>query len=155
MASSQVITACAFIHHNFGGTEKVFMARRASTKEFLPGEFELPGGHIDYGEDIVEGLRREVLEELGMNIKVEDPFAAFTYTDDTRDQHVVEVIYFAEFADPIENIEINSKDHSEYNWLAEDEIQRVVSGKKTEKDPEIQSVRKGFSLLKERQLLFR
>ncbi|MDP3883136.1 MAG: hypothetical protein Q8Q48_03725 [Candidatus Staskawiczbacteria bacterium] len=42
----QVITACAFIHHNFDGVEKLFMPRRADTKKFLPGVYELPGGHI-------------------------------------------------------------------------------------------------------------
>ena len=48
----QVISACAFIHHNFDGVEKVFLPKRANTKKFLPGIYELPGGHLDFGEDI-------------------------------------------------------------------------------------------------------
>jgi ADP-ribose pyrophosphatase YjhB (NUDIX family) len=60
----QVITACAFIHQQFDGVEKVFLPRRALTKKFLPGVFELPGGHIDFGEDIVVGLKREIMESL-------------------------------------------------------------------------------------------
>lgn len=55
----QVITACAFIHHKFNGVEKVFLPKRADTKKFLPGAYELPGGHIDFGEDPVSGLKRE------------------------------------------------------------------------------------------------
>jgi 8-oxo-dGTP pyrophosphatase MutT (NUDIX family) len=46
----QVITACAFIHQKVDGVDKVFMARRADTKKFMPGIYELPGGHIDFGE---------------------------------------------------------------------------------------------------------
>ena len=60
----QVITACAFIYHDFGGVIKVFLPKRANTKKFLPGVYELPGGHIDYGEDIEDGLRREIKEEF-------------------------------------------------------------------------------------------
>jgi len=45
--STQVITACAFIHHTFDGVEKVFLPKRAETKKFLPGVYELPGGHIE------------------------------------------------------------------------------------------------------------
>ncbi len=78
-AGEQVITACALIHHNFDGVLKVFLPKRAKTKKFLPDIFELPGGHIDWGEDILAGLRREVMEEHGMRIKIGDPFAAFTY----------------------------------------------------------------------------
>jgi isopentenyldiphosphate isomerase len=36
----QVIVACAFIHHNFDGVEKVYLAQRAMTKKFYPGVFE-------------------------------------------------------------------------------------------------------------------
>ena len=60
----QVITACAFIHQTFDSIEKVFLPKRAATKKFLPGVFELPGGHIDYAEDIVVGLKREVIEVM-------------------------------------------------------------------------------------------
>jgi len=42
----QVISACAFIHHDFDGVKKLFLPRRAATKKFLSGLFELPGGHI-------------------------------------------------------------------------------------------------------------
>ena len=73
----QVITACAFIHHKFGDANKLFMAKRAATKKFLPNSYELPGGHIDFGEDLIAGLKREILEEFQMHCRVGDPFAAF------------------------------------------------------------------------------
>ena len=77
----QVITACALIHHDFDGVVKVFLPKRAASKKFLPGVFEIPGGHIDFGEDIKTGLKREILEELEVRINVGDPFAVFDYTN--------------------------------------------------------------------------
>lgn len=63
-----MITACAFIHQQFAGSEKLFWPRRAETKKFLPGKFELPGGHIEFSEDIITGLKRELLEEFQFEV---------------------------------------------------------------------------------------
>ena len=144
----QVITACAFIYHDFGGVEKVFLPRRANTKKFLPGVFELPGGHIDFDENIVEGLKREIMEEFSMHMNVGDPFAAFTYSNEVKGSHSIEVIYLAEFEDPIENIIIHPEYHSTFEWIAENELQKITSTDKGNDDPEIQAMRKGFALLR-------
>ena len=144
----QVITGCAFIHKNFDGIEKVFLPKRASTKKFLPGVYEIPGGHIDFGEDIVEGLKREIQEEFDQVISVGDAFASFTYTNEVKGSHSIEVIYFAKFKDDVTEVTLHPEDHSEYGWFAEDELAKVVNDKKGEDDPEIQAMKKAFSLLR-------
>ena len=152
----QVISACAFIHHSFDGIVKVFLPKRADTKKFLPGLYELPGGHIDYGEDIVAGLKREIKEEFGMTVNIGDPFAAFTYVNTVKGSHSIEVIYFARFIEPIGNIIINPEDHSEYRWLSVDEIaehrsamlpQSQALHQNGEQDAEYLTILKGFELL--------
>jgi 8-oxo-dGTP pyrophosphatase MutT (NUDIX family) len=145
---NQVITACAFIYRDLDGVKKVFLPKRADTKKFLPGVYELPGGHIDLGEDIVSGLKREIQEEFGMDINVGDPFAAFTYSNPIKGSHSVEVIYLAKFKDPIENIHLEPEDHSLFEWIAENELERIMTENKNGDDPEIRAIRKGFLLLK-------
>jgi len=152
-AGKQVIVACAFIHHNFDGVEKIFMPKRAATKKFMPSVFELPGGHVDFGEDIVAGLKREIREEFGKTITVGDPFAAFTYYNSVKGSHSIEVVYFAQF-DDIGNIQLNPKDHSEYKWLSFDELPKVFGNGKDETDEEIQLIKRGFVLLDGGQLKF-
>lgn len=144
----QVITACAFIHAEFDGVTKVFLPKRADTKKFLPGVYELPGGHIDFGENIVDGLKREIKEEFDMEINVGDPFACFTYTNDVKGSHSIEVIYFAVFANPIEQITLHPDDHSRFDWIAEDELEKIMTENKRGDDPEIQTLSKGFALLR-------
>ncbi|HKU18729.1 MAG TPA: NUDIX hydrolase [Candidatus Saccharimonadales bacterium] len=139
----QVFTACAFIHHNFGGKPKVFLAKRAATKKFFPDVYELPGGHIDYGETMEGGLRREIHEELHKAVVIGDPFAAFTYLNPIKGSHSIEVIYFAQFAGAIDDIQLNPEDHSECGWFAEDEIERLLG----EHTDELPFVKKGFALL--------
>ncbi len=150
----QVITACALLHKEFDGVIKVFLPKRADTKKFLPGVYEIPGGHIDFGEDIVTGLKREIKEEFGADISVGDPFASFTYTNEVKGSHSVEVIYFAAFTSPFEAIEFHPDDHSEYGWFAENELDKVVSTNKRNDDPEIQAIRRAFELLRGESLNF-
>ena len=147
----QVITACAFITHDFDGVVKVFLPKRASTKKFLPGVFELPGGHIEYGEDIEEGLIREVREELNKEITLGEPFAVFTYINEVKGSHSVEVIYFAQFIGGIDDLKINPEDHSTYEWLSEAEVrERVqeISSDGTDQDPEYLAILKGFQIMR-------
>jgi 8-oxo-dGTP pyrophosphatase MutT (NUDIX family) len=141
----QVITACAFVHQEFDGVEKVFLPKRASTKKFLPNIFEIPGGHIDFGENVIEGLKREIMEETGMKVKIGDPFAVFDYTNPVKGSHSIEAVYFARFLDPLENITLHPEDHSEFVWMAESELDSIVDSISPE---ELGNVRKGFALLR-------
>lgn len=152
--NQQVITACAFIHHRFGNIEKVFLPKRAEAKKFLPNIYELPGGHIEFGEDPVTGLKREIFEELQMDINVGDPFYVFTYQNNVKKSHSAEIIYFAVFTDPLEKININPEDHSEYGWFSENEIENILTENKNENDQEIIAIYKGFLLLKGKELNF-
>ena len=152
--NQQVMTACAFIHQKFDGVEKVFLPKRADTKKFLPGIYELPGGHIDFGEEPVTGLKREVDEELGMKIEVGDPFFVFTYTNQVKGSHSIEVIYFAYFVNELSDITLEPEDHSEFGWFAEDELSNATTETKGLDDIEFQAIQKGFALLKGQPLQF-
>lgn len=144
----QVITACAFIHQEFDGVEKVFLPKRAETKKFLPGVYELPGGHIDFGEDPVVGLEREIDEEFGAKVEVGDPFYVFTYTNDIKRSHSIEVIYFARFVSDLSSIALNPEDHSEFGWFAENELEKATTEGKGLDDVEFVAMQKGFALLR-------
>lgn len=144
----QVITACAFIHQVVDGVEKVFLAKRAETKKFLPGVYELPGGHINFGEDPVVGLKREIAEELHAEVTVGDPFSVFTYTNDIKRSHSIEAIYFAQFLNDTSKVSLNPEDHSSYGWFAEDELEKATTAAKGLDDVEFQAIRKGFAMLR-------
>ena len=141
----QVFTACAFIHRVVDGEEKVFLPKRADTKKFLPGKYELPGGHIDYGETMELGLRREIEEELGIEVTLGDPFAVFTYTNEIKGSHSIEVVYFAKLIDSPDKITINPDDHSSCGWFSEDEAIKLNSD---DEDEEVTVIKKGFALLR-------
>ena len=147
LEDQQIITACAFIHQKIDDVEKVFLAKRSITKQFLPGVYELPGGHIEFGEDVISGLKREIEEELAMEVTVGDPFSVFTYTDTENHSQTIEVVYFAQFISNPESIMINPEDHSQYDWFAEDDLVNAATPNKGLEDDEFLAIKRGFALL--------
>ncbi len=143
----QVITVCALLHKNDSGIHKVFLPRRASTKKFLPDVFELPGGHVDFGEELEAGLQREIREEFGMETKIGSPFAAFTYVNDVKGSHSVEIVYFATFIGDESQITLNPADHSEYMWLSAEELPQAYTETKGADDIEFECLKNGLALL--------
>jgi 8-oxo-dGTP diphosphatase len=145
---TQVFTACAFIHKKVDEENVVFLARRAATKKFLPGVYELPGGHVDFGEGLQEGLKRELQEELGIEVEVGEVAGVFTYVNEIKRSYSIEVVYFATLLTPEDTIHLDPIDHSEYVWVSESELLDVVKkGGKDESDPEYLLIKKGFRLL--------
>ena len=51
--------------------KEILLARRFNTG-FHDGDYELPSGHIDGNEPVRKAAAREVFEELGVKIKIED-----------------------------------------------------------------------------------
>lgn len=46
---------------------RLYMQKRPMTKDIQPGKWDTAvGGHVDYGESIIEALYREAYEELGL-----------------------------------------------------------------------------------------
>ena len=150
----QVFTACALIHQDFDGVEKVFLAKRADTKKFMPGIYELLGGHIDFGEKVADGLKREVKEETGMNISLGDTFYEFTYENWVKGSHSIEVVYFAKFIDPLEKLKLHPEDHSGYKWITVDNVIKYMQPGRGQYDSEIKAVQRGFELLAGKPLNF-
>lgn len=138
----QVITACACIMRQDAGEWQMLLCKRAATKKFLPGVFEVPGGHIDFGEDIVEGLQREIMEELEVEIVVKETVHAFTYLNEIKGAHAVEVLFLAELADAGAEIAQHPEDHSEFVWASSERAEELYAAK--EEDMELVGIRRAF-----------
>jgi 8-oxo-dGTP diphosphatase len=58
---------------------KILLLQRSITNEFEPGLWEFPGGKINFGENLIEALKREVMEETGLNVKVGPPLITWNF----------------------------------------------------------------------------
>lgn len=49
--------------------DRFLLLQRSYEDSYNPGLWEFPGGKVDGGEDSLDGLKREVLEETGLKIE--------------------------------------------------------------------------------------
>ncbi|MGH3278333.1 MAG: NUDIX domain-containing protein [Trebonia sp.] len=56
------------------------MIQKSADDPFNPLKWEVPGGRLEAGEDLAEHLRREVREEVGLEIEIGPPLAMWQWS---------------------------------------------------------------------------
>lgn len=74
---SPIVTADGIIVKN----GKILLVKRA-VSPFL-GLWNLPGGHVEYGETVEKAIKREIKEEIGNSVKIKRLLGV--YSDSKRD----------------------------------------------------------------------
>jgi 8-oxo-dGTP diphosphatase len=98
---------------------KVLIARR-SAKKHLAGYWEFPGGKTEDGETDEECLKREIKEELGINIKVEAFFMENIHQ--YEDQKILLKAFFCEHISG--NFKLN--DHDQIEWVEKGDFYKYI-----------------------------
>lgn len=82
--------------------------------------YEFPGGHLEFGENLIEGLKREILEETGIEIEKNiTPFYSIKYYcknyHNTGKNRLVEIYYFLIYTDLVYDVsKINLDENEKY-----------------------------------------
>lgn len=77
--------------HVFSSDGKLYLQRRAMHKDLLPGYWDTAvGGHVMYGETIMQALAREVQEEIGITDFTPEHVETYRY-DSSRESEMVHV----------------------------------------------------------------
>ncbi|MBQ7140932.1 MAG: NUDIX domain-containing protein, partial [Bacilli bacterium] len=98
------------------------IVKRNENDELYPGAWEFPGGHLESGETIKDGLKRELFEEIGFNEEF-DPIITHYY-DEIKNKNG-NLIYNLEI-DFIINVNKNdinvilSNEHCDYKWVGKE-----------------------------------
>lgn len=117
--SDSNMAAKAFVVDREG---RLLIIRRRHGDSHKPGVWEVPGGRLGPGEDVVQGLKRETLEETGLSIKVLNPLGMREFTRDDGKQ--ITLLIFRAVPEKGE-IEL-SHEHIDYEWVSLDEAYRKI-----------------------------
>lgn len=93
----------------FGPDGEILVVRRASD-----GGWELPGGRLDADETAVEGVRREVREETGLEATVRRPTHTAAWRNDRGNGRFA--VYYYCLAER-RTVSL-SPEHTDYEWLS-------------------------------------
>ncbi|MDY6777067.1 MAG: NUDIX domain-containing protein [Candidatus Nanohaloarchaea archaeon] len=93
--------------------DRLLAVRRAAEDVQKPGIWELPGGRLQPGEEPRNGLAREVREETGLAVTVEEPLTVRHFQRD--DGQTITMICFR--ATPDSSEVSLSGEHTAYDWV--------------------------------------
>jgi 8-oxo-dGTP diphosphatase len=130
-----IVGVGAVIVHN----GRVLVVRRAT--EPLKGEWSVPGGMLELGEKLKDGIAREVLEETGLVIEpteVLDVFdSIFADTDGRTRYHYVLIDYLCRV---VSGAALAATDVSEVRWVSASELDFLKM-----RDVTVAVIRKGLT----------
>lgn len=97
---------------------EILVIKRAGDETHLENLWDIPGGRFDYGEHPHEGLKREVLEEVGLEVEVLEPVKTWTFTRDNGEQ-----VFGTTFICEPETTDVELGDeHTSYCWVKPGEL---------------------------------
>lgn len=106
--------ACAIIERG----RKVLCTQRSESVS-MPLKWEFPGGKINEGESPQECLKRELAEELGIEVTIGAPLSVSTY------QYPAFSVTLYPFICKIKSGEIILHEHAAMKWLTPEELRNL------------------------------
>ena len=100
---------------------RVLLVRRAT--EPLRGEWSVPGGVLELGEKLHDGVRREVLEETGLEVKPVQVLEVFDSIFNDQQGHTQYHYVLIDYLCRVTSGEARAgSDVSEVKWVTEDQF---------------------------------
>ena len=102
--------------------DEYLIVKRSETDDFYPGNWEFPGGHLEDGETLKEGLSRELKEEINFDLLI-NPVLTHYYDEIKNENnhciHVIELDFIINVDKKDLNIKLSSE-HSDFKWVKKD-----------------------------------
>lgn len=112
-----VVTSVVAVIINDAG--EVLLTRRNIPP--FKGDWVMPGGKIDLGEQIVRALKREVMEEVGLAVEVQNLLDVFEHVTPGDEHYHFVILYYR--CHPLgSEIIHNDEEVSEVRWVAPEEL---------------------------------
>lgn len=99
---------------------RCLLLKRSMTSKGNPGKWDLPGGKVDAGENLEQGLLREVTEETGLTISLQRVLGAAESESPTKKVAYIILEGFVEMG----QVRLSSE-HDDYAWVERQDLVRI------------------------------
>ena len=105
---------------------RYLVLRRSEDKDFGSGAWECITGRVDQGEGFEDAVQREVLEELGIQVRMDLILGTMHfYRGEARPENEMVGVQFCCSAEESEALKL-SWEHSEYRWVTVAEAEALL-----------------------------
>lgn len=111
MAQTTKLVAKAILQ---GQSGKILVLRRSKTDTLRPGGADFPGGSIEADETLLDGVVREIKEEIGVNVDPASLDLSFAATSYHNDKSSIRCLFTGKIDETVPII--LSFEHDEYRW---------------------------------------
>lgn len=101
----------------FNEAGQVFLAKRGPRAKNERGHWEFPGGSVEFGEKLIDAIKREFLEEYGMEIEPVELLDVSDHILDQEQQHWVSPTFIARHTGGMPRI-VEPKKCTEIGWFS-------------------------------------
>ncbi len=101
---------------------KYLVLHRAKSDDYMPDFWDIPGGTIEFGEDILAALEREIEEEASLKIKINNIIFAYNFLSGEI-RHQFMLVYACDFISG--DIVLDPSAHDEFRWVTLDEMKEL------------------------------
>lgn len=101
---------------------KVLIIKRSKIAHYSGGTWEPVGGKVEFGEDLEAALKREVMEEVGLEITVNHILYAASFKIDSYRQMVI-LAYLCKSKNTVVKL---SSEHEDYRWADANELKQLL-----------------------------
>ena len=122
MEKYQKIGVTAFILND---NHQVLLIRRSDKEKFLPNYYEMPGGKLEFGESMEEALKREIREEVNLEIELLKIYSSFSYISKNGSRHTIDIQCYAKLTDNNEGLKLSDA-HDDYVWVSENDVSNFL-----------------------------
>jgi len=98
---------------------RIFIAKRQNVGD-MGGHWEFPGGKIDEGETAADAIKREMMEEFGVETQVIAKLGSAQFTH--KDVVCTVDAYYVKFSHDGLETPFTLTEHTEYRWVKPEEI---------------------------------
>lgn len=109
----------------FNTEGKILALLRGETAPSYPLHWDLPGGVLEYGEDPIKGIIREIQEECGLSVTDVLPFDVYGHNN--SEGFWVTIAYRCKTVSDVVTI---SSEHTGFKWVTKEEFLKLPAAPK-------------------------
>ena len=112
----------------FTEDKKVLITKRSPDKRYAGGLWEIPGGGVRAGENSQDAVRREILEETGINLYDRGYEKLYTYKriNTESNSYFVDMYSYIISEDDVRNIKMQVEEVSDFKILSVPKIKEIA-----------------------------